>query len=128
MTEVFYDGLCVVCSLEMKHYEKKARGTNLRFVDISSPEFDATKLGLDPIQVQKVMHARTEDGEIKTGVDAFIAIWKQLPGYGPLAQLVQLPLLRPAADLGYSLFARIRPYLPRKQGKVACTTERCHIS
>jgi predicted DCC family thiol-disulfide oxidoreductase YuxK len=49
-----------------------------------------------------------------TGVDAFIEIWKVLPGYGWLARTVSIPPVHALAGLGYAVFAKIRPLLPRK--------------
>jgi predicted DCC family thiol-disulfide oxidoreductase YuxK len=124
--EIFYDGKCVVCSLEMDRYRRHKHADRLKFVDISSPQFKAQDFGLDPKDVQKVMHARNKDGELKTKVDAFIAIWEVLPGYEFAAKLAKKPWIRPFLDVGYEGFAKIRPFLPRKKG-ADCDTGHCEI-
>lgn len=61
------------------------------------------------------MHLKLEDGSVKTGVDAFIEIWKRLPDYHWLAKAAQMKILRIVLEFGYRAFVQIRPYLPRKK-------------
>lgn len=111
---IFFDGLCPLCSREIEHYRHQAGSEMLKFVDITEADFDAKKEGLDPLQVHKLMHVRTPEGHLKTGVDSFIAIWQRLPKYNWLADFAKKTWVRPFLDLGYHSFAAIRPYLPRK--------------
>jgi predicted DCC family thiol-disulfide oxidoreductase YuxK len=113
---VFYDGLCHLCTGEIRHYRKHPNSNKLKFVDISLPDFDASAFGLDRQAVHAAMHVRKSDGAVAVGVDAFVAIWEALGGYGPLRWIATRRWLRPALDLGYTAFARVRPYLP-KRGK-----------
>lgn len=112
--EIYYDGLCKVCSAEIEHYKKQTGAHRFVFVDITHGSFDAKKAGLDPFQVHKVMHVRSPDGNIHTKVDAFRAIWKELPKYQWLYKLSGVTPIRKSMDLGYIAFSKIRPYLPRK--------------
>ena len=111
---VFYDGLCPLCSREIDHYRKQVGSDQFNFLDITDEQFKPETLGLDPVQIHKVMHVQNKSGEIKTGVDAFIEIWKVLPRYQILSRIAQKNYIRPFLNLGYSVFAKIRPYLPRK--------------
>lgn len=110
---VYYDGLCKVCAWEMSHYQRNEQADRIRFVDISSPNFDAKSENLDPFLVHKVMHAKDKFGHLHTRVDAFVLIWQTLPSWNWLAQLAQKNWARPVLDLGYWGFTQIRPYLPR---------------
>ena len=125
---IYYDGLCPLCSREIDHYRKQKGSENLLFIDITSPNFDPIKEGLDPLRVHQVMHVRTSDGQIKTGVDAFIVIWKNLPKYHWLSRWAQKSLVRPILNMGYLAFAFVRPYLPRKSRECEkspyCDTQR----
>jgi predicted DCC family thiol-disulfide oxidoreductase YuxK len=114
---VYYDGACYLCSREMEHYRKKDKDRKLRLVDIAAAGFDVAAEGLDPVQINRVMHVRTLDGRLHTALDAFIQIWKTVPGYTPLANLASLPWIRPLFEVGYHSFARIRPYLPRRKSE-----------
>jgi predicted DCC family thiol-disulfide oxidoreductase YuxK len=118
---IYYDGLCHLCSREIEYYRKRA-GENVTFVDIAAPDFDATTHGLDPNRVQQVMHVR-QDGQLRLGLDAFIAIWETIPGHTWAARLAKTPGIHFLLGIGYQLFAWIRPYLPRK--KADCPDGAC---
>ncbi len=117
---VFFDGLCPLCSREINHYRSARGADRLSFIDITDSAFDAAKEGVDPHQVHKVMHVRGSDGQIYTGVDAFVHIWQNLPGYVWLARVLSFAPLYRLAGLGYCGFAAIRPFLPRKS-QTACS-------
>jgi predicted DCC family thiol-disulfide oxidoreductase YuxK len=127
---VYYDGLCVLCSREIDHY-RKARCANLiDFIDICAPTFDPSASGLDPKAVHRVMHVRRLDGSLATEMDAFIEIWKTLPGYRLLARVASFKFVRFFMNIGYQVFVRIRPYLPRRSADIyACADSPfCEIS
>lgn len=111
---VFFDGLCPLCSREIDHYRTQAGSDRLEFVDITEASFDAEREGLDPRRVHKVMHTRDDRGNLYTGIGAFVAIWDVLPKYKWLAKLARNGAVRPLMDVGYNVFAAIRPYLPRR--------------
>jgi predicted DCC family thiol-disulfide oxidoreductase YuxK len=111
---VYFDGLCHLCSREIDHYRKQSGSDKISFKDITAEDFDAQSEGVDPQQVHKVMHVKDSSGNLHTGVQAFIEIWKQLPKYSPAARLAQNPPVYAILNIGYQIFARIRPFLPRK--------------
>jgi predicted DCC family thiol-disulfide oxidoreductase YuxK len=123
---VYYDGACHLCSREIDHYRKVDRDGQLRLIDIADPAFHAEAVGLDAEQVQKVMHVRLADGTLATGLDAFIAIWKVLPGFGTMARMARMPLIHPLLRGGYRAFAAVRPYLP-KRSRPDCVDGSCKI-
>ena len=111
---IYYDGLCHLCSREINHYRSNAGAAKVSFVDTTSVGFDPRKEGLDPREINKTMHVKRSDGKIFQGVEAFIEIWHVLTGYAWLAQLFSLPIVKYPAKLGYGIFSRIRPLLPRR--------------
>jgi predicted DCC family thiol-disulfide oxidoreductase YuxK len=118
---VFYDGLCIICSREIDHYRKSRGADRVNFVDICNPSFDPVANGLDPFAVHKVMHVRRVDGTLATEVDAFIEIWKTLPGYRWLASIASVSMVRFFMNIGYQAFVKIRPFLPRRSADIyAC--------
>ena len=123
---VFYDGSCIVCSREIKHYRQIAHGERLRFVDISAPDFDAASYGRIREEFMRQLHVRDSRGRFYLGVDAFPIIWQALPGLGYrwVGKLIGLPGIHPLAILGYKTFARLRRYLPKRRN--ACTGDVCH--
>jgi predicted DCC family thiol-disulfide oxidoreductase YuxK len=123
---VYYDGACHLCSREIEHYRKRDTQGRLKLVDISAPGFVAEAVGLDRVQVQKVMHVRLADGSLVTGLQAFIAIWGVLPGMGRLAKVAQQPLINPLLRGGYLAFAALRPYLPKRK-RTECADGSCAV-
>ena len=120
MIAIYYDGLCMLCSREMNHYRRVRGAENLSFIDITAEGFDAAAHGLDPFAVHKVMHAKTPDGKIVTRVDAFIAIWEALPNYKWLAKVAKNPLVKAGMEVGYTCFAKMRPFLPKNKAVASC--------
>ncbi len=120
---LFYDGLCPLCSREIAHYRRQVRDEPVAFIDITDPDFDAARHGLDPRRLHAVMHGRLGD-DIITGVDVFLALWEALPRYRWLARLGRLPGAHALLTVGYLVFARVRPYLPRRRGR-ACVEGTC---
>ncbi|MCB1050368.1 MAG: DUF393 domain-containing protein [Acidobacteria bacterium] len=114
MLHVFYDGRCYVCAAEIQTYRKRARAGSILFVDISDPAFVAAEWDRDYDSLQRIFHVRLADGTWRTGVSGFIEIWKSVPGWSWLANLAEIRPVRWALDLGYLVFAWLRPYLPKK--------------
>jgi predicted DCC family thiol-disulfide oxidoreductase YuxK len=124
---VYYDGLCKVCDHEIQFYRRRDREAQVRWVDIMDPHFSAEAEGLDPGRVHVEMHARLRDGTLAVGVQAFVEIWKVVPGFAPLARVASQSWAVPVLRAGYRAFTRIRPYLPRKAGGVECVDGRCAL-
>lgn len=111
---VYYDGLCHLCSREINHYKKMEGSKNIHFIDITDPIFQAQKEGLDPIAIHKTIHVRDQNKNLKIGIEAFICIWEQLPSLRFLAKIVRIEPFNSTLKLFYSIFAKVRPLLPRK--------------
>jgi len=124
--QVFYDGACYLCSGEINHYRKKETTVPFEYVDISSPNFKAADHGLENEKVQLEMHVKCEDGAVKTGVEAFLEIWRRVPSYQKLAWALDREWIKPVLRVGYFCFARVRPYLPKKKG-IHCESGTCGV-
>lgn len=111
--QVYYDGLCKVCSFEIEHYKKQKGSEKIAFVDITKTGFNAAQEGLDPHLVHKYLHAKNESGQIVSGVETFRLIWQQLPKYNWAYALSKNSLVSLGLNFGYQIFVRIRPFLPR---------------
>ncbi|WP_176248121.1 MULTISPECIES: thiol-disulfide oxidoreductase DCC family protein [unclassified Sulfitobacter] len=89
--QVLYNGSCPVCRREIRHYERlsQSQALEIDYVDLA----DQTKLddwGLDADQAAKRLHLR-KDGEIYSGIPAFILLWQEIPQMRWLAKVVGLP-------------------------------------
>jgi predicted DCC family thiol-disulfide oxidoreductase YuxK len=107
-TSVFYDGSCRVCREAIEDYRRADRAGTIDFVDISAEGFDARSRGLDPAAVWKSIHVRAPEGEVATGIDGLIAVWRLLPGYGWRARLASIPGIRFLLSMAYRLVASNR--------------------
>ena len=123
---LYFDGLCAVCSREIAWYQRKDTRSEIEFKDITDPKFSAETEGLDPRAVQTYFHVRDATGRLFIGVDGFIEIWRVLPGFGSLAKAATLPPVHLALQLGYQVFVKVRPWLPRRK-RAACETDRCDL-
>jgi predicted DCC family thiol-disulfide oxidoreductase YuxK len=120
---LFYDGLCPLCAREIAHYRKHLPEGAARFLDITDPAFDARRHGLDPEAVRRVMHVKIGE-EVRTGVDAFVAVWEAAPCYRWAARLARRPGVHLLLRMGYAVFARLRPLLPRMKQRL-CEAGTC---
>ncbi|NCA70370.1 MAG: DUF393 domain-containing protein [Sphingobacteriia bacterium] len=115
----FYDGGCPLCSKEIAHYRRIDRTGAIHWVDITTDGDALLAAGLDPTKAMRRFHARESDGTLLSGVPAFVAVWRRLPGYRQLARLVQGLRLTGSLDLAYASFADWR--LQRRCRDGACT-------
>ncbi|MCH2535392.1 MAG: DUF393 domain-containing protein [Bdellovibrionales bacterium] len=121
---VYYDGGCHLCSREIDIYKRKDTAHKIAFVDISSPDFNLNTDDVTVDDIHKYFHVKTKNNEWLQGVDAFNKIWEVLNIFKPLQAVAKNNLTRPLMNFGYSLFVKVRPYLPRKKG---CETGTCRI-
>lgn len=124
---IYVDGACYLCSKEIEHYAKHDVHQRLTIVDISHPQFDPEAEGLDPFLVHRYFHVRNEDGHLCHGVPAFREIWKRLPRYQPLHRLTQPSWVQHSMNVGYRVFAAVRPYLPKKKDGLCSDSPYCTI-
>jgi predicted DCC family thiol-disulfide oxidoreductase YuxK len=121
--DLFYDGACHLCYREVKHYHDLDTEKKLNLINIADPSFDPSKYNLDRKSVNKHMHARDQDGTTFVGVDAFIEIWRRIPKYRFLVKPAEKDIIKPILKIGYSVFAEVRPYLPKR----SCDNGQCNI-
>lgn len=102
---VYYDGGCPLCSKEIAHYRRLDKPGRIRWVDLMAAGEELEQVGLDFETAMRRIHVREADGRLVSGVPAFVAMWRRLPGYRMLAGGVQgLRLTRPL-EWGYVRFA-----------------------
>ncbi len=123
---IFYDGACIVCATEIRHYLNRDRVKRLIGVDISTPDFKPDEYQIPLPDLMYELHVIDHSGHIYRGVESFWAIWQAFPTssvYGLLGTMVTSRMLNPLARMLYKGFARIRPYLPKRHDCVdgVCT-------
>ncbi len=121
---VLYNHRCPICRAEIKHYRRLAErhAAPLRFADLH--EAPLADLGLDRDRAMRRLHA-LEGERLLDGVDAFLALWRRLPGWCWLGRLMGLPGLRQVTGVIYDrvlapwLYARNR----RRARAADCATD-----
>ena len=99
-TTVLYNADCPVCNFEISHYSKYAGDNNLaiRFDDLNSDAL--TQWGLSAEDAAKRLHV-AKDGQVLSGIPAFLVLWQDMPRYRILARLVGLPVINQIACVVY---------------------------
>ncbi|MEP5633873.1 MAG: DUF393 domain-containing protein [Tateyamaria sp.] len=99
-TRVLYNADCPVCSFEIDHYVSYAgrKGLPIRFEDLN--EDIANDWGLTQDAAARRLYV-LKDGQLHSGIPAFIVLWKDMPRYRWLARLVALPGLHWLSNFAY---------------------------
>jgi predicted DCC family thiol-disulfide oxidoreductase YuxK len=109
---VLYDGACPLCRREIGVYRGLLPNTPVCFADVSDPAL-ALPPGTTRAQLLARFHVCGSDGQLRSGAQAFLALWAVLPGWRWLALLGRLPGAAWAMERVYRLFLRARPRLQR---------------
>ena len=101
---VLYNDKCPVCAFEIEHYRALCmrHGVDLAFEKISENGPTLQASGLSVTDAKKRLHVLASDGQVKVGVDAFLALWAQMPIYKFLGYLVSIPGIYHLATLVYN--------------------------
>lgn len=119
---VYFNGACNICAPEVALYRRRTQAhgrTNVSYCDISTAEMptDAPD-GTSRDDMLARLHIRKNDIWY-SGVDAFIHLWAEVPGFSPLARLVALPPVRAIAVPVYDHV--LAPWLYRRHvRRAAC--------
>jgi len=99
-TKVLYNAQCPVCNYEISHYAKYSEksGLPIRFDDLNSQALGGW--GLTPDQAARRLYV-VHEGELTSGVPAFLVLWAQMPKYRWVAQLVGLPVFKQISEVAY---------------------------
>jgi len=109
---LLYDASCPVCSLEMDHLRERNDDGLLRFIDIGTKGFDAAAHGTTLEALNAEIHGVRPDGSVIRGVQV-LRLAYEAAGIGWVLRPTGWPVLRPAFDAGYRVFARHRQAISR---------------
>ena len=105
MISVFFDGKCNLCSKEINYYRRIAPKNTFNWVDITKNPDELDRFEIKLSDGLRLMHVADSRGNIFTGVDAFIIMWKQIKYWKFLGLFVSLPIVKQIANLLYQYFA-----------------------
>ena len=116
--EIHFDSHCPLCRREIDWLRRRDTEGRIGTVDIQGPLPDDPDRPPHAILMAR-LHGRLPDGTWVTGVEVMRRTYEAL-GFRRLVALSRWPLIRQGLDLGYALFARIRPHLPGRHCTDAC--------
>lgn len=99
-TAVLYNADCPVCNFEISHYAKYAdtKGLPIRFDDLNTNAL--ADWGLDSDTAARRLYV-TKDGQLYSGIPAFLILWADMPRYKWVARIVGLPGIKQLSGLAY---------------------------
>lgn len=112
---LYFDGACPFCRAEMQRLRRWDHAGRLAFVDIATPGFDPSELGLSMTDLGREVVSRTAAGQLLAGIDTIWAAYS-LVGRAWLVWPLRVPGLRTVLAWLYRWFARNRYLLSRLLG------------
>lgn len=120
-TTMFFDGGCPHCRRGVRHYERLDWARRVRWVDLIENPTALAPYGIDFPTALARLHVLDRNARMVSGIDAFSAIWAELPYYRILAKILRIPSLRYLAERFYRLMTRGRYY--RRCGANGCSAD-----
>jgi predicted DCC family thiol-disulfide oxidoreductase YuxK len=114
---VLYDGACPLCRREIGVYRRSEGADAVAFCDVSPA--DAKPPGLTREEAMRRFHVIDASGRLRSGADAFIALWLSLPRWRWLGRLASVPPLPWLLERAYRGFLRVRPAIQRRVARRA---------
>ena len=108
MIKVYFDGVCGHCSKEITYYKTIAPESVFQWIDVAANPSAMNDYKITQATALLYLHAIDEDGRIYVGSDAFAIIWKNLPKWRLLGQMISLPIIRNLTKVIYTAFAKYR--------------------
>ena len=91
-TCVYFDGSCPICSREIAFYKRNSTHKDVKWVDVANVETAGLfPQGLSREELLARFYVKTEAGQLLSGADAFILIWKNTPSRRALGCFAGLP-------------------------------------
>lgn len=116
---VYFDGACPVCRREIGFYRART-GRAVSYCDVAAEACPAPDLPREA--ALRRFHVRLPDGSLVSGAAAFLALWRQTPGFRQLARVLSVRPAIAVLDLAYDGFLRLRRLWrqpPRSQSGVS---------
>ena len=108
---VFYNTKCPVCDAGINRQRNKllalVKAGRIAFQDINFEPDALARFGVDVDNVRRRLHALDPAGELVTGADVAVAIWRMTPGETWLARLFGNRIALPVTRFAYDRFADI---------------------
>lgn len=102
---VYYDGACPVCRREIGFYRTRT-GSAVSYCDVAAEVCPAPDLRRE--DALQRFHVRLGDGSLVSGARAFLALWRETPGFRHAAALLSHRPFVAVLDAAYAGFLKLR--------------------
>ena len=124
--DLLYDGNCRFVMRTIQFLKRLDRRNRIHLTNTAARKFDAASFDKSQGELTAEIYARLADGTWLKGLDAFRELSSAV-GLAPLVLVTRLPLIRPALNVGYGLFAKSllknrRPASQRAGARAIVTT------
>lgn len=125
MTEVtvLYDGNCALCRASAERLRRHDPQSRIELLDLHDPSVPQRFPQVDPEKAMRLMQAVDRQGRVSSGVDAWSAVGRALPGWRAAAWLLKLPGIHGLATRVYAWVARNR----YRWNREACADGSCTL-
>ncbi len=105
MIKVLFNDSCNICSKEISHY-KSLNPNQIKWIDINDVSLSTEMSGKSHRELLRRLHV-IEDGNIYSGVKAFIVMWDKIPKYRWASKLITLPAIYHISVIIYEIIAYV---------------------
>ena len=102
---VYYDGACPVCRREIGFYQRRT-GPEVSYCDVALEACPAP--GLTREEALARFHVRQADGALVSGAAAFLALWRETPGFRMASRVLSVRPIVALLDVAYAGFLHLR--------------------
>ena len=101
--KVYFNNSCKICKAEIDLY-KKEKIKEINWVDISNNYNAELETKKNDKELLRRLHVK-KNGKIFSGAEAFLLVWKKIPKYKFLYNLLKLPIIFQIFFVGYEIIA-----------------------
>ena len=101
--KVYFNNSCKICKAEIDLY-KKEKIKEIDWVDITNNNLAEKETSKNSKELLRRLHVK-EGKEIAQGAKAFLLLWKKMPKYKFLYNLLKLPIIFHLFHYGYEIIA-----------------------
>ncbi|HQS33493.1 MAG: DUF393 domain-containing protein [Polaromonas sp. 39-63-203] len=105
---VYFDGGCTVCSREVAMYQRQPGADAVRWVNVAHCDPLGLGSGLSREAAMTRLHLRRPDGTLVSGAEAFTTLWRALPRWAWLGQMLGTGATLWLLEASYRIFLIVR--------------------
>tara|TARA_B100000287_G_C20126237_1_gene580395 strand:+ start:162 stop:509 length:348 start_codon:yes stop_codon:yes gene_type:complete len=101
--KVYFNNSCKICKAEIDLY-KKEKIQEIDWIDITDNALASKETSKNSKDLLRRLHVK-EGEKILEGAEAFLALWKKIPKYKILYNILKLPIIFSIFSLTYEIVA-----------------------